>query len=546
MKGQVRIVNQNKFLSLINTINFKKKSLLDPKSDGSIEFNSLLLQTATNEKVPVYERVNYLYIVFKNIMEMIMKDFNGLEYPKMESGLATMLSMLTQINLVSKNIDYTQFCPINQDIKTYPINLYDDNMQPVLLRTGSLVACSNFDVKHHWFDGIKAIPLSFFRDFSFSFVLNEIWHHKPELTADLNAMKKTKIRLIVAWVGELPKSEIESLQKQFLDKGFMLLVMDINLFNGVHHSEKMNRFPVILQSYQKYDYFDKHAFERVIRVPRESFDEVVDFYDQAAHHEDVTNIFISFYRANKDGRLVQTLIDATHRGKYVHIYVELSARGDELNNAELVRKLQQECNSEYLKLECSYLGIKIHVKIGMVYMRSGRTICHIGTGNLNETTAKLYTDIHRITDDAEDVVQVEEAFTAMIQKVPIKQRIKDILIWEIRNQTAMGPEGRIVLKCNHAIDDDLVRELQRAEACGVSIKTIIRNSPGIDNDVTTLIGQRLEHERVYCFGNGEFVHVYISSSDLMFRNLYKRMEIMTQIKTPEIAQQIMQELWGLS
>ncbi len=539
-------MNQNKFLSLINTIDSKKKFLLDPKTDGGIEFNSLLLRIARNENVPVYERVNYLYIIFKNVMEMIMKDFNGLDYLRMQSGLATMLSMLTQINQISSEVDYREFHPTNLDIKTYPVNLYDDDMQPVLLRNGALVGCRNQDIKCHWFDGVEAMPLSFFRDFSFSFVMNEIWHHKAELNADLDAMRKTKIRLVIAWVGNLPKREVELLQQQFLNKGFMLLFMDVNLFNGVHHSEGMGRFPKISQSYQEYDYFDKHAFERVIRVPRESFDEVIDFYDQAAHRDDVTDIFISFYRANQNGRLVQTLIDATHRKKHVHIYVELSARGDELNNAALVQKLQKECDPEYLTLECSYLGIKIHAKIGMVYLRNGRTICHIGTGNLNENTAKIYTDIHRITDDAEDVIQVEEAFTAMIQKVPIKQRIKDILIWEIRNQTAMGPDGRIVLKCNHAIDDDLVRELHRAEACGVSIKTIIRSSPGIDNDMTTLIGQCLEHERVYCFGNREFVHVYISSSDLMFRNLYKRMEIMTQIKTPEIAQEIMQELWSIN
>ncbi|MCM1214024.1 MAG: hypothetical protein NC548_05840 [Lachnospiraceae bacterium] len=540
-------MNQNKFLSLINTLDQTTKYYIDPKTDGSIEFNSLLLQLAENDKVPVYERVNYLYIVFKNVMEVISKDFNGLEYKKFKFGIASMLAMLMEINRISKSIDYRAFHPRNEPIKTCQLDILNDEIQPILLHHATMTGCRLKDTKMHWFDGNDAIPMAFFRDFSFSFVLNEIWHHKDELQHDLNAMQSQKIRLIVAWVSRsLSEEKLKELQGQFLAKGFMLIFMDVNLYNGANHSENMEHFLNIASTYHEYDYFNKHAFERVIRVPRESFDEVVDFYDQAAHRDDVTDIFISFYRANLNGRLIRTLIDATHRKKSVHIYVELSARGDELNNAALVKKLQNEADPDYLRLECSYLGIKIHAKIGMVYMADGRTICHIGTGNLNESTAKLYTDIHRITDDAEDVIQVEEAFTAMVQKVPIKQRIKDILIWEIRNQTAMGFDGRIMLKCNHAIDDDLVRELKRAEACGVSVKTIVRSSPGAIQNTVTLIGQRLEHERVYCFGNGNRVHTYISSSDLMFRNLYKRMEMMTQIKTPEIAQQIMEELWNLT
>lgn len=538
-------MNQNKFLSLINTVGVKHRYTLNPKADGAIEFNGLLLDIVERANIPLTEKVNYLYIVFNNIMELLSKDFNGLVYYKVEYLTAMVLSILCRINRISQELDYQSY-PHLQNKIFFTSDIEDK--QPILYRQvpWRLVGCETQELKTHWFDGTSEIPLTFFRDFSFSFIMNEIWHHQDILMKDLDIMKKSKIRIVVAWVGNLPEPVLQSIRYAFQKHGFMIIFMDVNLFNAAHIVSDLPKFQSIQQAYTEYDYFNKHAFERIVRVPKESFEEVVDFYAQAAKHPDVTDIFISFYRANLHGRLVQTLIDATHAGKFVHIYVELSARGDEFKNIELVRKLQTECDPNHLRLECSYLGIKIHAKIGMVYMKDGRTICHIGTGNFNENTAKIYTDIHRITDDAEDIGQVEEAFTAMVRKVPIKQKIKDILIWEIRNQTALGTDGRIMLKCNHAIDDDLVRELQRAEACGVTVKTIIRTSPGVDANVTTMIGQKLEHERVYCFGNDDHVHVYISSSDLMFRNLYKRMEIMTQIKTPEIAKEIMKELWNIA
>ena len=538
-------MNQNKFLSLINTVGVKHRYTLNPKADGAIEFNGLLLDIVESENIPLTEKVNYLYIAFSNIMELLSKDFNGLAYYKMEYLTAMVLNILYRINQISHSLNYQDY-PHPQSKISFTSDI--EGKQPVLYRQvpWKLVGCRNQELKTHWFDGTSEIPLTFFRDFSFSFLMNEIWHHQDVLMNDLDIMAKSKIRIIVAWVGNLPEPVLQSIRYVFQKHGFMIIFMDVNLFNAAHIVSELPKFQPIQQAYIEYDYFDKHAFERIVRVPKESFEEVVDFYAQAAKHPDVTDIFISFYRANIHGRLVQTLIDATHAGKFVHIYIELSARGDEFKNMELVKKLQAECDLNYLRLECSYFGIKIHAKIGMVYMKDGRTICHIGTGNFNENTAKIYTDIHRITDDAEDIGQVEEAFTAMVRKVPIKQKIKDILIWEIRNQTAFGTDGRIMLKCNHAIDDDLVRELQRAEACGVTVKTIIRTSPGVDTSITTMIGQKLEHERVYCFGNGDHVHVYISSSDLMFRNLYKRMEIMTQIKTPEIAKEIMKELWDIA
>ena len=540
-------MNQNKFLSLINTSK-NENYLVSPKSDGGLEFNSLLMNIGENCNVPLMERVGYLYIAFNNLMELIAKDFNCLEYSELKIGLAIIMTMLIRINMISKTLDYDQYPHTRQSLLNDNCDITDSNTQPILYRSvpWKLKGVHREDLSNHWFDGIEEIPISFFRDFSFSYLMNEIWHHPDELKKSLNAMRASKIRLAVAWVGNLPKVQLDSIRYRFRRHGFLVIFMDVNLFNGAHVKNELPRFAKEIQRYEPYDYFDKHAFERIIHVPSESFDEVIDFYDQAAHRDDVSDIFISFYRANENGRLVKTLIEATHLKKTVHIYVELSARGDELNNASLIQKLQSECDPEYLRLECSYLGIKIHAKIGLVYMRDGRTICHIGTGNFNENSARIYTDFHRITDDAEDVGQVEEAFTAMIRKVPIKQRIKDILIWEIRNQTAFGEDGRIMLKCNHAIDDDLVKELQRAEACGVTVKTIIRTSPGVDSHISTMIGQRLEHERVYCFGNGDHVHVYISSSDLLFRNLYKRMEIMTQIKTQEIAQQIMADLWSIS
>ncbi len=530
------------------------------KGDAVIDFNTILLEASKETGVPLLEKNNFLYIVFKNIMEEASKKFNTCKTSFLHTIIFLTMMFQGEIYEISKTIPYESLKNKNfrmDDLQMYPMSANLADMLNVLLMDGfpRFVSYKSDDLKNRWFDGIDYVPISLFRDYSYTFLQNnlDLWC-LDYIESEVQKMYSRHIKLVIAWVDKDTKTDdLERIRSILRVEGYFALFQNIDVLNASFYrpseDEEDLKYPKLVQKYAEYDYFEKEEFNRYIRVPDESFQEVIDFYDQAALNPDVRNIFISLYRGTPNGKLIDALITATRNQKQVFVYVEMLARGNEDTNLQIVKQLLKEANQAYLRIRMSYLGMKVHAKMGLVIMNDGRMIVHMATGNFNEATTKVYTDYHTIGTNADAIRTAVDGFSAIEGRYPMQQKIKEKILKAIRTEAFNGPAGRICLKCNHFLDDDIVRELRMASSCGARVKLIVRTSlitdcQEIGAEITTVVGQFLEHERIYMFGSGDDITVYMSSSDLLFRNLYKRMEGMFEVLDPELCRELAFKMWG--
>jgi polyphosphate kinase len=296
--------------------------------------------------------------------------------------------------------------------------------------------------------------------------------------------------------------------------------------------------------------------------PYESFDAVDDFLEQAADDPDVLAIKMTLYRVSGSSRIVANLARAAEMGKQVTVLVELKARFDEEKNIAWARKLEQAgCHVVY-----GLVGLKTHAKIILVVRQeeSGlRRYVHVGTGNYNGNTAKLYTDIGLFTaqpafgEDASAFFNEITGFSAPHQwqvlcAAPenLLPRFKDLIQREIEHAEA-GRPARIIAKMNSFTNQDLIDEVYRASHAGVHTDLIVRGvcalRPGVEGQservrVVSIVDRFLEHSRIYYFDNGGKPEVYIASADWMTRNLTRRIELMSPVLDPHLRQRLIRIL----
>lgn len=305
--------------------------------------------------------------------------------------------------------------------------------------------------------------------------------------------------------------------------------------------------------------------ERDIMVhhPYESFDATVArFIDEAADDPAVLAIKQTLYRTSPDSPILASLIDAAGRGKQVAVVVELTARFDEANNIEWARKLEDAG----VHVAYGNPNLKIHSKISLVVREESAHVTmygHIGTGNYNSRTARLYTDLGLFTADADicsDLLHIFNYLTGFADAIDgsallaapssLRRELERRLQREIEAAQA-GRPAWFRCKVNALEDRDFTELLYRASQAGVKVELVVRGIcrlrpgiPGLSDNVrvVSVIGRFLEHSRIYAFCNGGDPEYFIGSADLMKRNLDERIEVVTPIRRPEHRQQLVRLL----
>lgn len=302
--------------------------------------------------------------------------------------------------------------------------------------------------------------------------------------------------------------------------------------------------------------------EILLHHPYDSFSPVVDFVEQAARDPDVFAIKQTLYRTSGDSPIVRALMDASRNGKQVTALVELKARFDEANNIHWARQMEEAG----VHVVYGLVGHKTHCKCSLVVRREGeglRRYVHLGTGNYNPKTARLYTDLSFFTARETITTEVAQLFNTLtgfgrspefkhllVAPFNLHPRIQDLIAAETANAAA-GRPARIIAKMNKLVDPTTIDNLYAASQAGVKVDLIVRATccilPGVKGlseniRLRNIIGRFLEHARVYYFENGGQPLLYCGSADWMPRNFFRRVETLFPIEDPELRKRLIEDM----
>ena len=301
----------------------------------------------------------------------------------------------------------------------------------------------------------------------------------------------------------------------------------------------------------------------LLHHPFDSYDAVISFIESAAHDENVLSIKQTLYRTSEHSLIVPYLMDAASR-KEVTAVVELKARFDEASNIRWARDLEDAGVQVFHGL----VGLKTHCKLSLLVRRDPdgvtRSYAHIGTGNYNATTARIYTDLSLFTANPEVTRAVHDVFSFLtayaenpsydpLLVAPLDLAEKCIALIDREAEHArQGREARIIAKMNALLDKTVIQALYRASQAGVQIDLIVRGicalRPGVrgvsDNiRVRSIVGRFLEHSRIFYFANGGGEEeIYIGSPDWMPRNLYERVEVLVPLRDEMLRERVRHEI----
>ncbi|MDR1675922.1 MAG: polyphosphate kinase 1 [Tannerella sp.] len=297
----------------------------------------------------------------------------------------------------------------------------------------------------------------------------------------------------------------------------------------------------------------------LLHFPYQSFDYLIDFLTEAALDPEVEAIKITQYRVAENSAVINTLIRAAENGKQVTVFVELKARFDEENNMSTAEQMKQAG----IKIIYSIPGLKVHAKVAVILRKAGQPdFAYLSTGNFNEKTAKIYSDMALLTCNKAIIAEVRQVFS-VLEGEPLKPQFRHLLVSRFNmipglvqmirreiDQVKAGGKGYIILKMNGLHDERMIDELYRASESGVEIDLIVRgicclvpHQPYSRHiRITRIVDMYLEHARVWYFYNGGAEEIYLSSADWMNRNLHRRIETAFPILEQDIKQEILEIL----
>ena len=297
----------------------------------------------------------------------------------------------------------------------------------------------------------------------------------------------------------------------------------------------------------------------LLSYPYESMHPLIKLLNEAGSDDRVLSIKMTLYRVAKNSQIVEALIEAAENGKEVVVLVELRARFDEENNIEWSRRLEETGCKIIYGIE----HIKVHSKLCLITYKDGedfKYITHVGTGNFNEKTAKLYTDLALITSDVNIARETADVFNnlglgdvvehtehLLVAPKCLQNKVLELIDDEIK-KAQNGEEAYIGIKINSLTDKTIIEKLVEASMSGVKIDMVIRGIScmvaGIEGytdniTITSIVGRFLEHSRIYIFGKGKTAKIYISSADFMTRNTIRRVEVATPVYDDGIKERIL-------
>ena len=298
--------------------------------------------------------------------------------------------------------------------------------------------------------------------------------------------------------------------------------------------------------------------DKLLSYPFESMKPFLRMLHEAANDKELVSIKMTLYRLSRQSKVVEALIEAAENGKEVFVMIELKARFDEENNIEWSRRLEEAgCRVVY-----GLDGYKVHSKLCLITRKTEQGIeyyTQIGTGNYNEKTSRLYTDLSYMTSRVEIGLEAADVFQALDKGETVKEtkhllvapnclqnKVIDMIEEEMRH-AHKGEEAYIGLKMNSLTDKKIIDKLIDASRAGVKIDMVIRGINCLIPEVSgytenirvrSIVGRFLEHSRIYIFGCGERKRIYIASADFMTRNTVRRVEVASPIYDPEIAQRL--------
>lgn len=386
--------------------------------------------------------------------------------------------------------------------------------------------------------------------------------------------------------GTVVRLEVESTMPEFmqetLTENLQITKEDVHVIDGplgmsdiialydlpFHSLKEKPQYPVVPAVFEEEENIFNLIKQKDILIhhPYHSFSPVIDFIKAASRDPEVLTIKQTLYRVGANSPVVKCLIEAAEMGKQVAVLVELKARFDEENNIYWARELEKVG----VHVVYGLVGLKTHAKMTLVVRKESdgvKRYVHLGTGNYNSVTAKIYTDLGLFTANEDLCADVSDVFNYLtgyssqkdfrklfVAPINMKEKFLRLIGREIENVKA-GGKGHIIFKLNSLVDPILISALYEASNCGVKVDLIVRgicclvpNVPGLSENirVVSIVGRYLEHSRVYYLYNNGSEEIYLSSADLMPRNLYRRVEIAFPLEDESLRQYLIKTLLNIS